>query len=280
MQNAKKTHSLANITKLFNLNPLKLFLVFTLLFSFSSIFIENTTISANANPISRLFGSKGSEVEENSEDSEGSESSEHSQDSQNTDSSSTKEQSESQEETRTTIGSLTNKSDEDSEDRPVIIIAHGMLANGRIYRPLAERFRDAGYEVLTPSSSRSAFTATHIIRAANSVQNQEVILVGHSAGGAASQRAAAQLGDKVIGVISIDGAPVLTSNPNIPHAFFAHEEDGFGSLVGNLNPRVPEENILYGGVVTLPGGHLIAPFGTDAHHYIEAAEKIEALANS
>lgn len=279
MQNTKKTRIFDDISKFFNFNPIKLLLVFTILFSFSSTFIVNTTISAEASSFSRFFGNRGSENSDNSDSSGDMENSE------DTKASSTSNQPELQEKNNSTIGSLDNNSNEtseklDSRDRPVIIIAHGMLANGRIYRPLAERFRSAGYDVLTPSSSRSAFTATHIIRAANSTGNRKVILIGHSAGGAASQRAAAQLGDKVIGVISIDGAPVVTTNPNIPHAFFAHEEDGFGALVGNLNPRVPQENILYGGVVTLPGGHLIAPFGSDAHHYIEAAEKIEALANS
>lgn len=164
-----------------------------------------------------------------------------------------------------------------ASQRPLIIIAHGMGANGNIYASLADKFRDAGYDVKTPTAQSSAFLPDHIIRSAHSNAGRKVILIGHSAGGAAVQRAAVVLRNQVIGIISIDGAPVTTTYRNIPHAFFRHENDGFGSLVGNINPSVPKENILFGDVVTLPGGHLIAPFGSDAKHYINAAVEIEAM---
>ena len=164
-------------------------------------------------------------------------------------------------------------------ERPAIIIAHGMGASGGVYGGLANAFSQEGYDpVLTPSNG-SAFDPSHVIQAAGEVGDRPMILVGHSAGGRAVQAAAAQLDDRVIGVISIDGAPANTTNPNVPHAFFRHESDGFGSVVGNANPQVPQENIIGGDVQTLPGGHLVAPFGNDAEHYIEAAREMEARAS-
>ena len=164
-------------------------------------------------------------------------------------------------------------------ERPAIIIAHGMGASGGVYGGLANAFRQEGYDpVLTPSNS-SAFDPSHVIQAAGEVGDRPMILVGHSAGGRAVQAAAAQLDDRVIGVISIDGAPANTTNPNVPHAFFRHASDGFGPVVGNANPQVPQENIIGGDVQTLPGGHLVAPFGNDAEHYIAAAREMEARAS-
>lgn len=166
-----------------------------------------------------------------------------------------------------------------ADEKPVVVIAHGMGANGSLYGGLSNAFKQAGYETLTPSSG-NAFDTSHVTSAINQTGDRKVILVGHSAGGSAVQRSAAQLSGsgKVLGVISIDGAPANQTDPNIPHAFFRHSSDGFGGVVGNANPQVPTENMIGGGVQTLPGGHITAVMGSDAQNYVNAAQEIEQRA--
>jgi hypothetical protein len=162
-----------------------------------------------------------------------------------------------------------------ANERPVIIIAHGMATNGGLYGGLANRFRSAGYEVLTPSNG-DAFNPSHVVNAANQTSNKKVILVGHSAGGVAVQIASTQLQEQTIGVIVIDAARANTTNPNIPHAYFNHSNDPLNGVVGPPHPSIPQQNLINNGMKTLPGGHTDAATGSDAEHYIAAANEIVA----
>jgi pimeloyl-ACP methyl ester carboxylesterase len=164
--------------------------------------------------------------------------------------------------------------------KPVVIISHGMGANGMSMSALARQFEEAGYHVETPTDLLSPFDGSGAVDAYNRLAAQNnpeldldnVILVGHSAGGAAAQRASRQLGDKVAGVITIDSAPSLGgTNTDVPHANFRHSGDILRPLVGNPNPTVSADLL---SDETSSGGHLMAMTGLDAEIYIEAADQM------
>jgi pimeloyl-ACP methyl ester carboxylesterase len=166
----------------------------------------------------------------------------------------------------------------ESGKKPVVIIAHGMGANGTSMNALARQFEAAGYHVETPTDTASPFDGSGVVDAYNKLEAENnpnldldnVVLVGHSAGGAAVQQASTQLGDNVAGVITIDGAASMGgTNSSVPHANFSHSGDMLGPMVGNPSPTAPNQSD-----ETLSGGHTTAMSGSDAQSYIDAADEM------
>jgi hypothetical protein len=177
-------------------------------------------------------------------------------------------------------GAASEGSGVESGKKPVVILSHGMGASGGSYAGLARQFEQAGYHVETPTDTMSPFDGSGAVDAYRKLEAQNnpnldlenVILVGHSAGGSAAQLASAELGDNVAGVIAIDGAqPMGQTNTDVPHAFFRHSGDMLGAVVGSPNPSVPGGNRTQ---ETLPGTHMTAIGGSDAENYIEAANQM------
>jgi pimeloyl-ACP methyl ester carboxylesterase len=175
-------------------------------------------------------------------------------------------------------GQSSEASSVESGKKPVVIIAHGIGANGMTTAALARQFEEAGYHVETPTSM-TPFDGSSTVDTYNRLEAQNnpeldldnVVLVGHSAGGAGVQQASTELGDNVAGVITIDGAPSMSTNTEVPHANFSHSGDLLGPMVGNPNPAVSPE---LQSDETLPGDHMTAMTGTDADNYVEAADQM------
>jgi pimeloyl-ACP methyl ester carboxylesterase len=168
----------------------------------------------------------------------------------------------------------------ESGKKPVVIISHGMGASGGSMSAMAQQFEAAGYHVETPTDTGSPFDGSGAVDAYNRLEAQgnpeldlnNVVLVGHSAGGSAAQQASQELGDNVAGVITIDGAQSMGgTNTNVPHANFSHSGDMFGPMVGNPNPSVPAN---LQSDQELPGSHMTAMTGSDADNYVNAANRM------
>jgi pimeloyl-ACP methyl ester carboxylesterase len=167
----------------------------------------------------------------------------------------------------------------ESGKKPVVIISHGIASTGLNMMSLARQFEDAGYHVETPTDMLNPFDGSGAVDAYNRLEAQNnpeldlnnVVLVGHSAGGAAAQQASTELGDNVAGVITIDGAPAMSTNREVPHTNFSHLFDPLGMVVGFENFSVPSElrsnEVLF-------GGHMMAMTGLDGRNYVDAADEM------
>jgi pimeloyl-ACP methyl ester carboxylesterase len=167
----------------------------------------------------------------------------------------------------------------ESGKKPVVIISHGIGTTGMNMSALARQFEDAGYHVETPTDTLTPFDGSGAVDAYNRLEAQNnpeldlnnVVLVGHSAGGAAAQQASDELGDNVAGVITIDGAPSMSTNREVPHANFSHLLDPLGMVVGFENYGVPTQlrsnEMLF-------GGHTMAMTGMDGRNYVDAADEM------
>ncbi len=98
-----------------------------------------------------------------------------------------------------------------ANEKPVIVLLHGIFCNGAIWRPLAAALADrTGCEVHTPSMPRvTASLATQVDDFAALLEAQsssgarrEVIVVGHSLGGLIAHRAAMRHGDR-LGIVRL-----------------------------------------------------------------------------